>query len=620
MKLLTKLEQPWLKSSAVIILLSLVATVMGSLYLTAQHSIYETIYFYVAFFANCMQYMFIIGMFCIYLPCKFLPKVVSLPLTFLICAVFFILLLTDIRVLELYHFHLNLAMLDLFLNTGGEVISFGVKDWLKIIGLALLMCVLAIVCIVIAMRYCSRKAFVKYSLYTTIVCLIAVNVIFALDYGLQRNQIIDVADNIPLYTPLTMNSLLLRLGVISQNSLTKVKIKTKNTSFYYPQQPMNCTAPKPAYNIIYVFIDSLRRDIVTQKITRHLNKLAHDNLYLKTYNDNVNSTRPGVFTAMYGIPAIYWQQALFSNTPPVMIEQLQKAGYAIQAFASANLYKPEFNRTVFATVANLRITSQGESAGARDNDALQAFTTFATEQQQAKMPFFAFLFLDQVHAGSLDEEDQQYFSELPYPVTFTEMEYVNLSATTDHTPYYELYANVAYLVDKKIGALVAKLKAQGLWDNSIVVFSADHGQEFNENGLNYWGHNSSFDQYQLGVPLIIHWPQKQPQVIDTLATSFDLSATILHDLLQCSNDYQDYSLGTSLFALPNDRQYFLAGSYLENAIISQDQIAIIKAMGHLSFKDPNYHPLPPNKIQRNFIMPAMQELGFFTAPKQTDKK
>jgi hypothetical protein len=40
-------------------------------------------------------------------------------------------------------------------------------------------------------------------------------------------------------------------------------------------------------------------------------------------------------------------------------------------------------------------------------------------------------------------------------------------------------------------------------DNTIVIITADHGQEFNENKLNFWGHNGNFTKYQTQVPLII---------------------------------------------------------------------------------------------------------------------
>lgn len=50
--------------------------------------------------------------------------------------------------------------------------------------------------------------------------------------------------------------------------------------------------------------------------------------------------------------------------------------------------------------------------------------------------------------------------------------------------------------DQQIAKVLAQLRQQHLLDNTIVILSSDHGQQFNENGLNCGGHSSNFTPYQ----------------------------------------------------------------------------------------------------------------------------
>lgn len=360
-------------------------------------------------------------------------------------------------------------------------------------------------------------------------------------------------------------------------------------------------------------IDSLRSDVVDAITTPNLYKIAQQNLYYKKHFSGGNTTRSGVFTFFYGIPPIYWKNALYSNLKPALFSILESKGYEILAFASANLFNPEFNRTVFTRINNLRTTSDGTNAKERDNDAISDFLSYLDTQAQKQnskndtSPFLSFLFLDQLHASTLTKDDLT--QKLPYPVVLTEPQYLNLNNTTDPTASFDLYRNTAFIVDQQVGKIVQELISRNIWDQSIVIFTSDHGQEFNDTKLNYWGHNSNFTRYQTQIPLIIHWPQKEAKIIDDrITTSYDISATILHDYFKCTNEISDYSIGESLFT-PKTSQVqrtFISGSYLENAIISPNQIAVIKATSNIKYLTPDYRNLPKNSIDREVVINTLK--------------
>jgi arylsulfatase A-like enzyme len=87
-------------------------------------------------------------------------------------------------------------------------------------------------------------------------------------------------------------------------------------------------------------------------------------------------------------------------------------------------------------------------------------------------------------------------------------------------------AELAFL-DAQIGQLVAGLKARGLYDRTIVVVTADHGELLGEHGL--FQHFKSLSDEELHVPLVIHYPPALPagRRVKSLVELTDVLPTLL---------------------------------------------------------------------------------------------
>lgn len=85
---------------------------------------------------------------------------------------------------------------------------------------------------------------------------------------------------------------------------------------------------------------------------------------------------------------------------------------------------------------------------------------------------------------------------------------------------------IAYL-DAQLGRLFAELKARGVYDRSLIVLTADHGEEFQEHGG--WWHGLTLYDEQIAVPLIVKAPRGGPAAVvnDALVSSLDIAPTIL---------------------------------------------------------------------------------------------
>jgi choline-sulfatase len=84
-------------------------------------------------------------------------------------------------------------------------------------------------------------------------------------------------------------------------------------------------------------------------------------------------------------------------------------------------------------------------------------------------------------------------------------------------------------VDDHIGRIVAALKSAGVYDDTAIIISADHGENLGELGI--YGEHATADAATCRVPLIIKWPKGlQGARSDCLHYHLDLAPTLM-DLL-----------------------------------------------------------------------------------------
>jgi len=128
-----------------------------------------------------------------------------------------------------------------------------------------------------------------------------------------------------------------------------------------------------------------------------------------------------------------------------------------------------------------------------------------------------------------------------------------------------LYREEIEYTDQYIGKLLAELENMGLKENTLVVLTADHGEEFMEH--DWIGHTRYLYDTLLHVPLVFSLPGKiKPRVVDEPVALTDIMPTLM-DLSR--NPPQDASWdGRSLVGLLNgakgqwDRPLFSEVSYL----------------------------------------------------------
>lgn len=83
-------------------------------------------------------------------------------------------------------------------------------------------------------------------------------------------------------------------------------------------------------------------------------------------------------------------------------------------------------------------------------------------------------------------------------------------------------------VDGYIGLIVEKLKAVGVYDDTAIIISADHGENLGELGI--YSEHGTADSATCRIPLIIKWPGGEHGVNSNFHYNIDLAPTLM-DLL-----------------------------------------------------------------------------------------
>lgn len=378
----------------------------------------------------------------------------------------------------------------------------------------------------------------------------------------------------------------------------------------YPLRPLTCDAPDEPPNIVVILIDSWRFDELDVAVTPNIAAFARRSARFMDHYSGGNATRIGTFTLFYSIPGTYWHRVLAERRGPVLIEQVSKLGYEVQAFRSAPLYSPEFDRTVFAEIERIRTRSDGQTPAERDRDLTDDFLEYLGSRTEAA-PFFALLFYDAPHSFDYPGD---------YPAVFgpvdAHVNYLELHRGTDPRPLLNRYRNSLHYVDSLVGEVFAALASRGLLDESVVVVTSDHGQEFNDNSQNYWGHSSNFTRFQTGVPLLLYAPDIAPAVYWHRTTHFDVMPTIMRNYLGCDDAPATYSVGRSLFE-HGGREIILLSEYADFAIMHANQTAIVREHG-MELRDAQHLKLDA-RLDPKVIEAALEQKTRFATGRLTEK-
>ncbi|WP_181898457.1 sulfatase family protein [Alteromonas aestuariivivens] len=148
-------------------------------------------------------------------------------------------------------------------------------------------------------------------------------------------------------------------------------------------------------------------------------------------------------------------------------------------------------------------------------------------QREADKPFGVLWAMDPPHTPyqSMDDTDEALFNAYYKDVALEALlnrDNADLEKGKDVARYY---FSMVTLIDREIGRVRAALEQQGLADNTLIVFTSDHGEMMASHSM--MTKNVVYEE-SLGIPLIFHYPQSiAHRVSDLLIGVPDFMPTIL---------------------------------------------------------------------------------------------
>ena len=521
-------------------------------------------------------------------------------------------LFIDTIVFSQYRFHISMVMLELVMS--GQVVSFPLSTWLMTIFGILALWALQYTLIVKLDKNIPLshwKLGKKFAWITFITLLISHGIhIWAAANVYQ--PVTMTKKYLPLFQPSSSTATMRKMGWIDEEAIKKqqeMKVSS-NSDLNYPLQPIQIQPVSKPTNIVFIVVDSWRADTFNAETSPNMWAYAQKGKILHNHISSGNATRTGIFGLFYGLPGTYWQSVLSNRKTPVFMDRLQAMDYQLGIFAAAKLTNPEFDRTIFAIVSNLRISSVGSSPDGLDVGLTQDWLKWFDKRDKNK-PTFSFLFYDSPHGYAFPNDYPHQFKPM-----LEEVNYLKLNNDTDRSLMMNRYKTSVHYVDSIVKQVLDKIKASGEEENTVVIITGDHGQEVNDNMENFWGHNGNFTDPQVKVPFAIIGPKINDSELmkwdqKTFTSHHDVIPTLMKNYLGVTNNIKDYSIGEDLMGTEVKRDWILSSSYSRYAVITDKDILEVGAVGQYDFLNKSNKPMKGQQFNGQYLQSALEQMSRF---------
>ncbi len=481
------------------------------------------------------------------------------PLVVGLATIISILLYADAKLFDLFGFHINGFVFNLLMTPGGLDSLGAGNDSYYSAALALLIMaslhLIAYQCVIRSTTLSNLKIKAwKRLLFPFLILAVFERLLYGISDVQLHAGVYNAGNALPLYNKATFRTKATRLGFKRPR---EVSLGVSSDKLNYPLNDLKINAVKKNYNIVWLVAESWRWDMLSEEImpkTVNFSKKAQN---FSHHYSSGNGTRQGMFGLFYGVYGSYWDAFLRRKKGPLLIDILISKDYQFNMYTSARFTYPEFDKTVFADISSNKLHELDHQIKpwVRDRENISELIEFVEKRDRTR-PFFTFMFFEATHATYNFPEEaairKPYLPELNYSKVSKE------SLRSEIKQLKNRYINASHYLDSQLSRVTDYLENSGLLENTIVVITGDHGEEFMEKG--HWGHNAGFTDEQVRTPMVVYIPGLEPQVHNKLTSHLDVIPTIF-PLLGVSNPPEDYSQGTSLLENRKEDDYIVISSW-----------------------------------------------------------
>ncbi|MGY3879361.1 DUF3413 domain-containing protein [Aeromonas enteropelogenes] len=535
-----------------------------------------------------------------------LPKEKSLRfISAIVATLALVLLLIDTQVFRLFKFHLNAQVWQLLLDQAqteeGSIWSIIFVAVPTIFLLQLLLS--AYVWRKINKR--KRRQYGNQVGLALLVCFILTHLVNSWADATLYQPITMQRANFPLSYPMTARSFLAKHGWLDLDQYEKKQAASENNSgsdsrMHYPLRPLNVNAPSSHNNLLVVVVDSLRFDMLNNINMPNLQRYASRNLTFRNHLSSGNDALMGMFGLFYGLPGHYYQDISSEKRPPVLFDEMLRQDYQFGLFGAMEDAQ-KYRQSILAGLRKQVFVSEE-----LDDGKLLSDWQGWLEKRTPERPWFSLVYL-----SSPGDYQLPATMKGPFQPELTNFNPATAYRAENLQKLENRYKNSVFYTDQLLEQMLTQLQQQGMSDNTIVVITSDHGQEFNDTRSNSWGAGTNYSPYQVQVPFVLAWPGRDSQVMSQPSSHLDLVPTLMQGMLGARNPARDYSIGRSLFDT-SPRPWLLAGDQNDFAIYQDNTITHFNKQGDFELlEQKSYRPIKHGNPDMGAMIQVMNELNRF---------
>lgn len=305
---------------------------------------------------------------------------------------------------------------------------------------------------------------------------------------------------------------------------------------------------EPAKNVVVVVIDTLRADKLrpfnpqTRVKTPAIDQFASDGAVFELAQAPENWTKPSVASILTGLhPQTHQQKtgdAALPSSAELLSEHLQGEGFATGGFIANGYVSDRFG---FDQGWDDYTNYIREEKSTEAKDVFDDAGNWIEAHKDGR--FFAYIQTIDPHVpydppGKYLQmyDPSEYAGQIRPRMTGDLLEKAKRNPpqvvfdASDKRRLEALHDGEITKHDHFFGAFLERLSALGLANDTLIVVTSDHGEEFDDHGS--WGHGHSVYQELLHVPLMFRLPNRVPAgtKVGEAVSTLDISATVT-DLL-----------------------------------------------------------------------------------------
>ncbi len=325
----------------------------------------------------------------------------------------------------------------------------------------------------------------------------------------------------------------------------------------WKQEADNFVLPKSAQNNIFlIVIETLRADAINQTATPELYKFGQENFHFPKATTASDNTAASLFSIFHGIHSIYIndykKKHQYLGSLPIYL--LHKMNYKIDLFKTV----PElgFEKEMFGTQypnqgLNIKYVPSSKDELNYDELVSQKIASFIKTNIKKGEPHFLTYYISAPHfTYSWPDQFPAVFNPFMSSSDVVKLWYGFRPAQEKRVLLKNRYLNSVRYADSLFGRFITNLKQAGLYDNSIIIVTGDHGEDLLDVGAGF-GHGFTLNDRDVRIALLMKLGNMS-QRSDKPVSNIDIFPTVL-DFLGVRGNYDSIFDGSSIL---KNRQFF----------------------------------------------------------------